>query len=381
MKVVIAIDSLKGSLTSMEAGTAIREGIWRVYPDARVGVFPIADGGEGTTEALICGMNGKKQMIEVQDPLGRPVMAMYGIIEQKKMAVIEMASAAGITLLKEEERNPLKTTTYGVGQMILDAVRQGCRSFLMGIGGSATNDGGAGMLQALGFEFLDQNGEAIGPGAEGLSHLHHISREHVIPELAECTFRIACDVANPLCGEQGCSEIFGRQKGADDEMIRNMDQWLADYAGLTAQVCPASDRNYPGAGAAGGLGFAFLSYTKAKLESGISIVLEEIQLEEQIKTSDLVVTGEGKLDSQTVMGKAPIGVAKLAKKYRKPVIAFAGAATREASVCNEAGIDAFFPIVRSAVSLESAMDTENAKRNMADTVEQAFRLIRLFKEN
>lgn len=378
-KITVAIDSLKGSLTSMEAGKAIREGIRRVYPEAEVQVFPIADGGEGTTEALIYGMHGKKQLIEVQDPLGRPVMAMYGIIEARKLAVIEMASAAGITHLKAEERNPLLTTTYGVGQMIRDAIQKGCRSFLVGIGGSATNDGGVGMLQALGFDFLNKNGNQIGPGAESLSELCRISKEHVMPELAECTFRVACDVTNPLCGELGCSEIYARQKGADDEMIRKMDRWLSHYADMTAEVCSDSDQNYPGAGAAGGLGFAFLSYTKAKLESGISIILKEIQLEEQMKGSDLVVTGEGMLDSQTIMGKAPVGVAKLAKKQGIPVIAFSGAVSRDAGVCNEAGIDAFFPIIRSVVSLEEAMNTENARRNMEDTVEQVFRLMTIFR--
>lgn len=380
MKVVVAIDSLKGSLSSLEAGLAAREGIHRVYPEAGVDIVPVADGGEGTTEALIYGMGGKWQETEVLDPLGRKISCCYGIIEEKKTAVIEMAAAAGITLLKPEERNPLKTTTYGVGQLICDAIKNGCRSFILGIGGSATNDGGAGMLQALGFDLQDETGKAIPYGAEGLSRLHHISKEHVIPNLAECSFRIACDVTNPLCGSLGCSNIFGPQKGADSVMIQKMDQWLEHFAELTQQLNPKADPSYPGAGAAGGLGFAFLAYTKAVLESGIQIVLKETALEEKIKEADLILTGEGKIDEQTAMGKAPAGIAKMAKKYNKPVIALGGAIGKGADACNREGIDAFFPIVRKPVSLEKAMQTEEAKKNMADTVEQLIRLIQVIEK-
>ena len=231
------------------------------------------------------------------------------------------------------------------------------------------------MLQAIGFEFLDKNGVQVCYGADGLSELCVICEEHVLPELKECDFKVACDVTNPLCGENGCSAIYGPQKGADRGMIEKMDKWLGEYAKLTRELHGADFSVYPGAGAAGGLGFAFLSFLSAKLESGIQIVLNETGIERFIEDSDIVITGEGRLDGQTVMGKAPIGVAKLAKKHGKKVIAFAGAVTRDAVKCNEAGIDAFFPIVRGVVTLEEAMLPENAKQNMTDTAEQVFRLV------
>ena len=263
--------------------------------------------------------------------------------------------------------------------MITDAIHKGCRRFIMGIGGSATNDGGAGMLQALGYDFLDKDGNQIKHGAIGLKDLAKIKDDHVISELKDCEFHIACDVTNPLCGEEGCSAIFGPQKGATKQMVKDMDQWLADYAKIAKQSFTKADANKPGTGAAGGLGFAFLTFTNATLKSGIKIVLEETQLEEYIKDADLVVTGEGRLDRQTAMGKAPIGVAKLAKKYGKLVLGFSGAVTKGAAACNEAGIDAYFPIVRSAVSLEDAMKKKNAKENLMDTVEQVFRLVKVLK--
>lgn len=377
MKVTVAIDSLKGSLTSMEAGYAISEGITRVFPDAEVCVRPLADGGEGTVEALVKGMDGIYKKVKVTGPLGEKVDAAYGIIEETKTAIMEMSQAAGITLVPEEKRNPLYTTTYGVGEMIIDAIQSGCRRFIVGIGGSATNDGGVGMLQALGYQFTNVLGEEISDGARGLKELKNISDENVISELSECEFRIACDVTNPLCGERGCSAVYGPQKGATPEMVEEMDEWLFEYAALACEKFPKANPVYPGTGAAGGLGFAFLTFTNAVLESGIKIVLEETKLSEYIKDADLVITGEGRLDFQTAMGKAPIGVAKLAKEYNKQVLAFAGAVTKDAVACNENGIDAFFPILRSVTSLEEAMQTENANANMADTVEQVFRVIKM----
>ena len=381
MDVVIAIDSLKGSLTSLEAGNAISDGIKKVFEDANVIVRPLADGGEGTVEALTLGMNGTLKHVSVTGPLGKPVDAVYGIMDkvssgQKRTAVIEMSAAAGITLVEESERNPLVTTTYGVGELIVDAIRNGCHHFIIGIGGSATNDGGIGTLQALGFGFLDKDGRQIPYGAGGIESLDKITDEYVIPELKECTFRIACDVTNTLCGEQGCSAIFGPQKGATPSMIMQMDKWLRYYAALAREKYPTANMNHAGTGAAGGLGFAFLTFTNAVLESGIKIVLEETNLEEYIKEADIVITGEGRLDSQTVMGKAPVGVANIAKKYNKKVIAFSGCVTEDAVVCNEAGIDAFFPILRRVVSLPDAMDHDIAKSNMTETVEQVFRLIK-----
>lgn len=376
MKVVVAIDSLKGSLDSMEAGNAIAEGILRADAGAEVVVRPLADGGEGTVDALVCGMNGTMQNVVVTGPLGAPVNCEYGIIEQTGTAVIEMAGAAGITLISEKERNPMHTTSYGVGEVIKDAITKGCRRFIIGIGGSATNDGGIGMLQALGYGFLDKEKKQVSFGAKGLEQLETITDTDVIPELAECEFRIACDVTNTLCGENGCSAVFGPQKGATPAMVTQMDKWLEHYAVLAGKLYPKADALKAGTGAAGGLGFAFLGFTNAVLESGIKIVLEETKLESYMEDADIVVTGEGRLDGQTAMGKGPIGVARLAKKYQIPVIAFAGSLTKDAVECNKNGIDAFFPILRSIVTLEDAMKPENAKANLSDSVEQVFRLIK-----
>ncbi len=377
MKAVVAIDSFKGSLTSMEAGYAAAEGIRRADPEAQVTVRPLADGGEGTVRALVGGMDGVTQRVSVTGPLGEKVSCEYGIIEESRTAVIEMSGAAGITLVPEEERNPMNTTTYGVGEVIRDAISKGCRRFIVGIGGSATNDGGIGMLQALGFGCLDTEGNSVAFGAKGLEKLASINADKVIPELSECRFRVACDVTNPLCGASGASAVYGPQKGATPSMVQRMDEWLGQYAGLAAGSFPKADAAYPGTGAAGGLGFAFLAFTDAVLESGVRIVLEETALESFVREADIVVTGEGRLDGQTAMGKAPVGVAKLAKKYGKPVIALSGCVTADAAECNKQGIDAFFPILRSVVTLEEAMDPENAKANMAAAAEQVFRLWRL----
>ena len=377
MKIVMAIDSFKGSLSSMDAGRAAAEGIQRVDPKVQVKVRPLADGGEGTVEALTEGMGGRFCKVSVMGPFGEPVDCEYGILDETKTAIVEMSGAAGITLVPRERLNPLEATTYGVGEVIKDAIGQGCRRFIVGIGGSATNDGGVGMLQALGYYFLDEDGEQIGKGAAALEKLRKISTEHVLPELAECEFHIACDVTNPLCGERGCSAVFGPQKGATPQMIEKMDQWLGEYAKMTQEVFPKADAQYLGTGAAGGLGFAFLAYTPAVLESGIEIVLKELKLEEDIKEADLVITGEGRLDEQTAMGKVPVGVASLAKKYQKPVIAFSGSVTPGARLCNEKGIDAYFPILRSIVTLDEAMERERAWNNMADTAEQAYRLFQI----
>lgn len=390
MKIVTAIDSFKGSMTSMEAGLAVTEGIHRVDSDVDVQIRPLADGGEGTVDALVAGMNGMKQEIQVTGPLGTLVVCEYGIIESSKTAVIEMAGAAGITLVPDEKKNPLYTTTYGVGEVIKDAIGKGCRRFIIGIGGSATNDGGIGMLQALGGELLDKSGKQVPFGAEGVEKLASISCKNLLPELKECSFRIACDVDNPLYGEKGCSYIFGPQKGATPEMVELMDGWMENYAKITEEYFADSktqlgkfnyDPNYPGCGAAGGLGFAFRTFLHGKLEPGISIVLEEIGIENQIKNADIVITGEGRLDGQTVMGKAPIGIARLAKKYGKPVLAFSGSVTEDAASCNEAGIDAFFPILRQVTTLEEAMDPQTAQKNMESAVEQVFRVIRLKERN
>lgn len=371
------MDSFKGSLSSMEAGNAVCSGILRVYSDAKINVLPLADGGEGTVEALTLGMGGELQSIIVTGPINeQKVTAKYGILRDKKTAIIEMAAAAGLTLLPPEKRNPLYTTTYGVGEILRDAIHKGCRHFIVGIGGSATNDGGLGMLQALGWQMLDSVGEAVPHNAIGLEKLAVIDDSIVLPELKECTFRIACDVTNPLLGQEGCSAVFGPQKGAPPNMIPIMDEWLQHYAELAKAKYPQANPQAPGTGAAGGLGFAFLTFTNAALESGINIVMEETKLEEQISAADMVITGEGQLDGQSIMGKAPIGVAQLAKKHAKPVIAFSGCVTPEARLCNEHGIDAYFPILRQVTTLSQALEPQNAQQNMTDTVEQVFRLLK-----
>ena len=413
MKILIAIDSFKGSLSSKEAGEAIKSGILQVIPDADVLISPLADGGEGTVETLVEALWGSLETVRVKGPLFQEVEARYGILSKSeetqqethsktqtetrskiqagaplktdsqqspkegKLAVIEMSQASGITLVAPEERSPLKTSSYGVGEMILDAYHKGCRRFLIGIGGSATNDGGIGMLSALGFRFSKENGEEIRPCGEGLKDLARIDATSVPEGLLHCSFQIACDVENPLYGENGASLVYGFQKGGNKELLSQMDLWMKRYSELVKEYNPAANSEAPGSGAAGGLGFAFRSFLQGELKSGVSLILEETGLSEKMQGADLVITGEGRLDEQSAMGKAPIGVAKLAKTQGIPVLAFAGAVTEGAKACNQAGIDAYFPILREITTLEDAMNKETAKQNLTDTVEQAIRLYRL----
>lgn len=375
MKVVIAIDSLKGSLSSIEAGMAAKEGILKAKPDAEVIVKPLADGGEGTADALIEGLNGERIDLTVTGPMGSPVSCYYGYIKESSTAIMEMASAAGITLVPDEEKNPLLATTYGVGEMIANAMELGCRNFIIGIGGSATNDGGIGMLKALGYEFFDKNGEDAGEGGQALAKVSSINTKNRNPLISECTFRIACDVNNPLCGENGATYIYGPQKGVTDGFKANLDAGMANFSKVTAAALGHDDSKIAGVGAAGGLGFAFLSYIGAELTPGIELILNAVGLEDELKNADIAVTGEGRLDHQTAMGKAPVGVARLAKQYAAKVVAFAGAVTEGAVACNDAGIDAFFPIIRGITTLEEAMNKENTHKNMAAATEQVFRLL------
>lgn len=375
MKVVIAIDSLKGSLSSMEAGMAIKDGILAAKPDAEVIVKPLADGGEGTTDALIEGMNGERIDLTVTGPMHTPVDAYYGYLKDTNTAVMEMASAAGITLVPDSEKNPLLATSYGVGEMINDAIQRGCRNFIIGIGGSVTNDGGIGMLKALGVRFLDENGKDAGEGGQALAKVARIDVSGMNPLLKECHIQVACDVNNPLCGENGSTYVYGPQKGVTEDMKKTLDEAMAHFARVTSETLENDYLNTPGAGAAGGLGYAFLAYTGAALTPGIELILDAVGLEEELSGADVVVTGEGRLDFQTAMGKAPVGVARLAKKYNAKVIAFAGSVTKEATACNKEGIDAFFPILRSVCTLAEAMDPVAARNNMTATVEQVFRLL------
>lgn len=375
MKIVIAMDSFKGSLSSTDAGKAAATGILRAFPAAEITVFPVADGGEGTVDALVSGLNSSYRTVTVSDPLGRSIKAQYGILP-KRTAVIEMAAASGLPLLSESERNPMMTTTYGFGEMIADAVHQGCRSFILGIGGSATNDCGIGCLQALGFGFYDKNGKPVSYGAKGLSEIHSITFDRMMPELWDCQFHVACDVTNPLCGENGCSKVFAPQKGADSIMVEEMEQSMQRFAAMVKEYDPNSDADLPGSGAAGGLGFALRTFLNAELKPGIDVVINQTGIEAAIRNADVVVTGEGRLDAQTVMGKVPVGIAIIAKKYGLPVIAFCGCVGNGAVICNQHGIDAFFPILRAITSAEDAMNPDIAKKNLADTAEQVFRLYR-----
>lgn len=377
-KIVIVVDSFKGSMDSLEAGHAARRGIERVYgKEVEIVVKPVADGGEGTMRAVTAGLGGTYVTLKVTGPFGSEVEASYGIVAERGLAVMEMAEASGITLVGQSGLDPASATTYGVGEMILDAVKRGCRDFIMGIGGSATTDGGVGMLSALGYEFLDETGAPILPGAAFLDRIARIRSDKVPAVLRECRFRIACDVKNPLLGEQGAVYVYGPQKGVKEEERELYDRKMAHYAEKTRDFTGKDMRTKEGAGAAGGLGFALLSYLDAVLEPGISLVLGILEMEEEFRTADVVVTGEGRMDAQTAMGKVPVGIARLAKKYDCGVLAFVGGATRDAVECNGAGIDAFFPIVRGISTLEEAMLKDNAEANMEDTAEQVFRLVRM----
>ncbi|MBQ8523141.1 MAG: glycerate kinase [Clostridia bacterium] len=380
MNIVAVIDSFKGSLTSMEAGTAVSEGIAKALPDSIVSVFPVADGGEGTVDALTDGGRGEKVCVTVTGPLSDPVEAEYGVLAESGCAVIEMAQAAGLPLVPEDKRDPMYTTTYGVGELILHALDRGCRRFIMGIGGSATNDGGAGMLSALGFEFLDCEGKPVPDGCAGLGKLSRVCADRADVRLRECTFRVACDVTNPLLGDNGCSAVFAPQKGASAEDIPVMDAYLKGYAELTQRdVNEGADACFPGAGAAGGLGFALKYYLNATLERGCPMIMRETGVEDSIAEADLVITGEGRLDAQSVMGKVPQSVAEIAKKHGVPVIALGGGIGDGAEGLNECGVDAYFPILHAPCTLADAMDKGTAINNLKRTSEQISRLISAMK--
>ena len=376
MKIVIATDSFKGSLSSREAGEAIREGVLRAVPTAMTEVVPIADGGEGTVEALTDAMGGRPVTVTVSDPLERPVNATYGLVEKNGTAIIEMSAAAGLPLLSSAERDPRYTTTRGVGELILDAMNRGARRFVIGIGGSATNDGGAGMLQALGFSLTDADGNPIAPGNAGLATLAMVKPTAMTEQLAGCRFLIACDVDNPLCGVRGCSAIFAPQKGARPEDLAPMDAVLAHFAKLSKPQFPKADPTLPGAGAAGGLGFALAGFLNATLVRGIDLVLEELAFEKILEGADLVITGEGRLDAQSLMGKTPIGVARAAKRHGIPTVALAGSLS-EPRGCLDAGIDAYFSILSGISTLEEAMRPSVAAQNLSNTAEQVVRLFLL----
>lgn len=380
VKIVIAIDGFKESLTSLQAGEAARAGALAAIPDADIEVFPLADGGEGTAEAMTTVLEGQIVQAHVTGPLGEQITAQYGIIPHRKLAVLEMQQAAGLMLVSPEKRNPMNTTTYGVGEIIRHAMDLGYREFIVGLGGSATNDGGVGMLEALGIRFLDAQGQPVGPYGRDVAQIAQVDLSGMDPRLQECVFELACDVTNPLCGSIGASAVFGPQKGADPQMVAQLDSALAHFAAVTQNAVVTANAEASGAGAAGGLGFAFMSYLGATLRSGIQTVIEMVGLEDAIKDADYVVTGEGRLDAQTAMGKAPMGVAQLAKKYNKPVIALAGSVLENAAACNEVGIDSFFSVLKTPITLQEAMQEETARRNIELTSCQIFNLIRVLQE-
>lgn len=377
MKVIVAIDSLKGSLSSLEAGKAVEDGIKKAIPTAEVMIKPVADGGEGTVSALTSGLNGRLEKAEVTGPLGQKVKAVYGILPDKT-AVIEMAEAAGLPLVPDDQRNPMHTTTYGVGELIQQALEKGCRKFIVGIGGSATNDGGTGMLQALGCHFYKKDGTEICPGAEEIEEIARVDIGGMDRRLEECRFEIACDVTNPLCGERGASAVFAPQKGADARMVGRLDDALSHLADVTEEVLKTDNRNLPGAGAAGGLGFAFASYLGGDLRPGVEIVLDAVLPEKELSEADIVVTGEGRFDGQTAMGKAPVGIAKRAKEKGCMVLVFAGSIEPQGvrKVQDEMQlVDGAFPILPGVMTLEEAMQKTVAYENMSYTAEQVFRVI------
>ena len=377
MNIVIAIDSFKGCISSMEAGHTLKQAILDKYPDDNIQVFPLADGGEGTVEALTQGLGGRIVPVEVTGPLGKKVKSRYGYIPDTNTAVIEMADASGLPMVPVELRNPLNTTTYGLGELLAAAMKNGCRHFIIGIGGSATNDAGLGMLTALGAKFYKQTGEPCGIYGRDLADIAAMDISGLHPLLKECQIDIACDVTNPLCGPTGCSAIYGPQKGATPEIIEAMDGYIDKFAQLAEKTTGIAGALLPGAGAAGGLGFAFHSFLGGGLMPGIELVVKAINIEGALPAADILITGEGRMDQQTAMGKGPAGIAQSAKKANPHcrTVALCGCATREAELVNQHGIDAYFPILHSAMSLEEAMYTETTKANLTQTIQQVLRLI------
>ncbi len=371
MKIVVAPDSFKGSLSALQAAEAIEQGMGKVFPDANIKKIPMADGGEGTVQSLVDATGGQLLVERVADPLGNEIEAEYGILGDRTTAVIEMAAASGLTLVPIDRRDPFVTTTYGTGQLIKAALNRGCRKLIIGIGGSATNDGGAGMAEALGAKLLTSNGKSISPGGWGLGALDTINLSDLDSRLGATATVVACDVDNPLTGTNGAAHVYGPQKGATPEMVETLDANLARFASIVKRDMGRSVADIPGSGAAGGLGAGLIAFLNAELKSGVEIIIDAVQLEKQLEGASFVVTGEGEINFQTVFGKTPVGVAKLAKKLGIPVIAIAGSIADGADEVHKAGIDAIIDIVPTPMPLERAV------RNAFDlTVEAATRAAR-----
>lgn len=372
-KVVIAIDSFKGCLTSSEVIQAATEGILQIQPSCKVISIPISDGGEGLLETLTPLLKVQKRVISVHGPLMEPIQGEYGISCDGKTALIEMANVSGLPLVPIEKRNPMQTTTYGLGELIVDALEQGCREFIIGIGGSATNDAGLGMLQALGFRFTDKDGNLLGIGGQILSKVAQIDKAHIHPALSAAHFTIACDVQNPFCGPEGAAYVFAAQKGATPDMIKKLDEGMFLFSQVILSEIGINIIDFPGAGAAGGLGGGFLAFLHAELKSGIQLILDTLHFEEQIKGADLIITGEGKVDQQTIMGKVPFGILQVAQKQQIPVIAIAGC-IEDVELLNHVGFQAVFSITPKPVTLKKAMNPIFAKKNIRQLISQIFRL-------
>lgn len=375
MKFVLAPDSFKESMTAKNAALAMEKGIKKVFPDAECVIVPMADGGEGTVESLVSMSKGEIIQTKVIGPLGAEVVAEYGILGERKTAVIEMASASGLGLIKLEDRDPLVTTTYGTGQLLKHALDQGVNRFLIGIGGSATNDGGVGMLQALGVSFKDQNGDELPYGGGSLDRLHSIDMSGLDERIKSAKIDVACDVTNPLIGDSGASAIFGPQKGATPKVVKILDQNLSHFADVIKIQLERDIAHIEGAGAAGGLGAGLLAFLNARLKKGIDLVIEYTGLEEKINGADYVFTGEGSIDGQTLFGKTPFGVASIAKKHSVPVIAFAGRIGEGVDPLYNNGFNAIIGILRTVSSLEEAL--EMGEENLAFTAENICRVLKI----
>lgn len=374
MKIVIASDSYKGSCSTLEVANSIEKGIKRIYPKAEIIKIPVADGGEGTVDALVTARNGSYEEVEVMGPLGKTIKAKYGLLD-KDTAVIEMASASGLMLIKKEERNPLITTTYGTGQLILSAIEKGAKKIFIGIGGSATNDGGIGMAQALGVSFKDNKGNEIGYGGGKLKQIEKIDTRDMNPLIKEVEITVITDVMNPLCGLDGASHIYGAQKGASPEVIEILDENLKHYGAKIKEYLGKDILNIAGSGAAGGLGAGLIAFCDAKIRLGIDKVLDIVEIDKYLEGADLVITGEGQIDGQSIFGKVPIGVAKRAKKYNIPVMAIVGSEGEGASEVYSHNIDIIIDIINKPMTLEEAI--KNVKPLLENAAEKAMRIMKL----
>jgi len=365
MKIVIAPDSYKESLSALEVATAIEQGFREIFPSAVYVKLPVADGGEGTVEAMVAATHGRIVHVSVSGPLGERVEGFYGVSGDEQSAFIEMAAASGLELVAPAQRNPLKTTSWGTGELIRHALDAGVKHIIIGIGGSATNDGGAGMVQALGARLLDADDRPVGQGGGALETLARIDCSGLDKRLADCRIEVACDVTNPLTGKEGASAVFGPQKGATPEMIVALDRGLAHYARIIARDLDINVLDLAGGGAAGGMGAALYAFCGAELRQGIEIVTDALHLADQVADADLVITGEGRIDSQTIHGKVPVGVAKVAKRFNKPVIGIAGSLTADVGVVHDHGIDAVFSVIYTICSLDDALANARANVHMA----------------